>query len=617
MIARKSEVACSHGRPLQLMLELAVMVAAMSGVQRVFAADPLPANRRIDWSYTGVPGGIPIRTNICASFTPATGTASAINAAISACNNGVVYLGAGSYNVQGIQVYNSNVTLRGAGADQTILKGSNVMALGSGGNSSLGTAIVGGAAKDSRTFTVTSTSGLSVGQMIDIDRNDDPSIPAVSTTGTTRVMNQMNVITAISGTTVTVRNPFFWDFGAAAGGKVKYTFTNTRNSGVEDLKIDHTGFTGSSFNITYCDGCWLKGIESSNADAYHFTVLGTVNNEYRDSLVHLAPSGGNNHGGFSVYGNPTYGYNSTGKIENDIFDQVGPAVELQNSDSGFYIGYNFFYGSSAQQGSFIVTWTMEDNHGPEDVMNLWEGNIGEMFGSDGYYGGSAFGTAFRNHILGLNRDDSSHSASEPIRLNRLAYGYNIIGNILGSSVAAAPGFNIYAQTSEGCSSGTGIYRLGYPNIGNCSLTDVTGYAVPGGMTYPDAKVTTTLLRWGNYDYFSKSVQFNSTEIPSSVPVPADQLLPNSYYYPSRPAWFNTGVPWPPIGPDVTGGAAFGDTSGHVNDIPASLCWNQRNLVGGGSFNAATCYPLSALAGPPPPPSPAPGLAPPANIRVVP
>ena len=88
--------------------------------------DPVPSNRRIDWTYTGVPGGIPNRTTICATFSPGA-TAAAITSAINACNNGVVFLNAGTYTAASlggtIQVYKSNVTLRGAGADQTILTG--------------------------------------------------------------------------------------------------------------------------------------------------------------------------------------------------------------------------------------------------------------------------------------------------------------------------------------------------------------------------------------------------------------------------------------------------------------------------------------------------------------
>ena len=66
-----------------------------------------------------------------------------------------------------------------------------------------------------------------------------------------------------------------------------------------------------------------------------------------------------------------------------------------------------------------------------------------------------------------------------------------------------------------------------PNIGNAGLTDVTGNGVPGGMTYPDAKVTSTLLRWGNYDYFNRVARFQASEVPSGVPAPTDQVLPKS------------------------------------------------------------------------------------------
>ena len=41
------------------------------------SSDPVPSNRRINWTYTGVPGGIPNRTTICATFSPgADGTVS-------------------------------------------------------------------------------------------------------------------------------------------------------------------------------------------------------------------------------------------------------------------------------------------------------------------------------------------------------------------------------------------------------------------------------------------------------------------------------------------------------------------------------------------------------------
>jgi hypothetical protein len=588
-------------RPLRWVMTVAAMLMSGLASPSALAADPIPAARRIDWSYTGVPGGIPNRSNICATLNPGA-SASTINSALASCSNGVVKLDAGTYSVTGVQIHNSNVTLRGSGADQTILRGCNIVRLGNGGNVASGVAITGGASKDSRSFTVSGTSGLSVGQMIELDRDNDPAF-VVSTVGGSRHIKQVNVITGISGSTVTVRNPLIWDF-TAGNPRIKFTFVNTRNSGVEDLKLDHSNTSGCvNFAVEYCDSCWIKGVESYMPSGYHFTILGTVNGELRDSFVREAQTFGANNAGAAFYGSPQYGSNSSWKVENNIFNKNFPAIEMQNSSSGFYLGYNYSHGSASTASNAPVSWTFADNHGPHDMMNLWEGNVGEMFGSDGYFGGSSHATVFRNHLSGYNRN--SGTSDEPVRLNRLTYYYNIIGNVLGSSAWAAAK---YSQNTDGCTGGSGIYRLGYPNIGNCGLTDVTGNSVPGGMAYPDAKVTSTLLRWGNYDYANKSARWVTGELPAGVAVPGDQSLPASYHYTSRPSWFPAGVAWPPIGPEVTGGTSFGDSSGHVHKIPALVCWESRNLAGGGAFNAAACYASSQPISTP--------LAAPTNLRVV-
>src|SRR5438132_11014855 len=83
----------------------------------------LSPSRAIDWTNVGIPGGIPNRTTICATLNPGA-TASQINSAIASCPSGqVLFLNAGTYNLSsGITFANkSNVTLRGAGADQTKL----------------------------------------------------------------------------------------------------------------------------------------------------------------------------------------------------------------------------------------------------------------------------------------------------------------------------------------------------------------------------------------------------------------------------------------------------------------------------------------------------------------
>ena len=89
-------------------------------------AGVLAPRRAIDWSNVGVVGGIPNRTTICSSLT-STATTAQINSAIASCSNiggGVVSLGAGTYSgvTSGFSFNGaSNVTVRGAGANQTFL----------------------------------------------------------------------------------------------------------------------------------------------------------------------------------------------------------------------------------------------------------------------------------------------------------------------------------------------------------------------------------------------------------------------------------------------------------------------------------------------------------------
>jgi pectin methylesterase-like acyl-CoA thioesterase len=104
---------------------LVLCVGALLGVSPGAQAQQniVAGSRAIDWSTAGVTGGIPNRTTICATLNPGA-TAAQINSAISSCPAGqVVKLNAGTYNIGGVDFGGgkSNVTLRGAGADQTFL----------------------------------------------------------------------------------------------------------------------------------------------------------------------------------------------------------------------------------------------------------------------------------------------------------------------------------------------------------------------------------------------------------------------------------------------------------------------------------------------------------------
>ena len=116
-------------------------------------------------------------------------------------------------------------------------------------------------------------------------------------------MRQVNLITAINGNTITVKNPHFIDF-STGNPNLRHAFAlTTRMSGIEDLKLDHsTSPTAAGINWSNCYACWVKGVESYKAVGYHIVMSATLNAEIRDSLIHDAQTYGNNNAGISVYG---------------------------------------------------------------------------------------------------------------------------------------------------------------------------------------------------------------------------------------------------------------------------------------------------------------------------
>jgi hypothetical protein len=74
-------------------------------------------------------------------------------------------------------------------------------------------------------------------------------------------------------------------------------------------------------------------------------------------------------------------------------------------------------------------------------------------------------------------------------------------------------------------------------------------------------------------------------------------LPPSFVHSSKPSWFGNS-PWPPIGPDVSGGI---DGGGHASAIPALACYNSTPKDSNGllMFDSTVCYGGSVVTGTPP------------------
>ena len=292
--------------------------------QSFAAADILPAVNTIDWSFAGVPGGIPNRTTICATLSPGA-SASSIQNAINNCPaNQVVFLSAGTYPLSSaIKISKDNVTLRGAvdsaGWPTTILQ----FASGADGwgliditkasypannwSSNPSRNVVAGFGQGSTSMTLDSApTGLQVGQIFVLDQVDDENLVRNKTTAegggvwgrnSNRVLQQFLRVKTISGAQVTFEPPIYSPYFRSSQSPQIYWFGSgnsqvVQRSGIENLKIVRSNGGGGNHNVAIgpADSVWVKNIWSIQAAAAHVRTGFVLNGEIRDSYFTLHDS---------------------------------------------------------------------------------------------------------------------------------------------------------------------------------------------------------------------------------------------------------------------------------------------------------------------------------------
>lgn len=601
-------------------------------------SDVLDPSRAINWSNVGVSGGIPARTTICATLKPGV-TAAQITSAIQSCPaNQVVFLAAGTYNLTtgGIDFTGkSNVTLRGAGPDQTFLKFSSGVGCMHGAN---GICLRGddglyplnpahsanwtaGYAKGTTSITLDDTMGLQVGSLLVMDQLDDTDTDSgniwvcstaniCSSEGDSNVrragrsQSQVVVVTGISGSTVRFTPGLYmpnWRSSQIPGAF--WGNLTTFGVGIENLSADWSRAGGNIYAgifVTNVRDWWVKNVRSIFANRAFVWSYGSTRGTIRDNYIF----------GTLVAESISYGIetdvSSDILVENNFADRVALPFPTGESVTGNVYGYNYSRNNWYVSGG-NTHWMQATlyNHSSGISMHLFEGNIGTGFTADQIHGTANFTTLFRNRLDGWDvASDTSGlgKTQQTDAIDNYAFNryFNYIGNVLGRG-----GFHtVYeyfpASTSDagGTSIAKNIYVLGWS--GN-------------SQKYPtmpnDLLVRQNMMRWGNYDTVNNAVRFLSSEVPSGIglfanPVPASQILPNSFYLPGQPYWWSTpwGTPaWPPIGPDVTSGNVVSGTGpsstlgSHAHKIPAQLCYENTPIdpsYGGSNvlrFNATRCY----------------------------
>lgn len=591
-----------------------LLALSLHGQAQVWAPI-LDPSRAIDWSNTGV-GGIPPRTTNCANLS-SSATLSQINSALASCPSGqTVALAAGTYQIAGTITIPSNVTLRGAGADQTILNakgsGGNVISLGSGTVAYNPVSITSGATSGSTSIAVNSASGISVGEYLAISETNNSSY--VSASGSegnctwcdggwasgNRARGQIVAVTGVSGTTITIAPGLYGGYTNSPTA-VPFNMAATY-AGVEDLQVyaNNTGYN-ANFGMSECAYCWIKGVESNYADGDHVEVYYGFRDEIRDSYfsnAYLHTPG--THDSDIQIALKT----SASLIENNIVERTHEAIMLEWGAAGNVVAYNYTMGEF-DSGSTNVVIGGIDFHGAHPQFNLLEGNVVTEIYADSIWGTSSDTTAYRNWIVGTNRicnptggrgtvncsGSNGHygfQAARAMQMSYLATINNYAGNVVGSAqMQSLIGYSspLSQVTSLEYSSTRNYDAIAYGwSFGYGEASDSGAGTGCSGGTPPChlAGTSSTDFFHGNYNNVDGSITWAQG---------VTHTLPASFYLSNKPAWWGS-LPYPATGPDVTSGTGPG---GHSYGNPAETCY--YTVMGGSDggaggplvFNAASCY----------------------------
>ena len=592
----------------------------------------LDPSRAVDWTMTGVPGGIPSRTTICATIDPYTGSASTINTAIASCPAGqVVKLNAGTFNLSdSIIVSNkSNVTVRGAGPNQTFLRFSGVSscmygqanvcianfnfpyANGGGetaGGQTLDVTLVNwtaGYAQGSTVLTVSNGAVVPVGQIVFLDELGDSTAPNDNVTpfvscapqyilGATactsgrggRPIHEGHKVVSKNGNQITITPPVAFTNWLASRSPQMWWMTGStfESSGVEDVSVENLGTDSLQFSLVQirgCIGCWVKNVRTIKSGRDHIGVVESIFSTVQSNYLYGSV---NPNGGTTTYGVELI-ESYFCRVENNIGQSMTTPFII-NGAAGNVYSYNYgirsIYDETGPNSLFMIGHLFP-THAATVGMNLWEGNEANGLVLDLAHGTASLTTIYRNRLLGLNPGNPDNQNTIPFENIAFIRLTNAVGNVLGTS-----GYHTNYESSQGPQGVTGdpnhtIWYLGWPGSGE----QISG---PGY----DARVLGSLLRWKNCDYATNSCRSVLAEVPAGHLTPSS-TLPPSFYLLSKPGWFSS-VSWPPIGPDVTGGA---DAKGWAKHIPAQVCYS--TVMAGPSdgtgavlaFNPASCYGASS------------------------
>src|SRR5216684_484858 len=547
-----------------------------TGTANVFVTTltAIPPERITVWN-PGVPGGILVRTTVCATISASTygnGTtdaAAAINSALAACPSGqVVMLPAGTYLVKSpIQLFKSNVVLRGAGTGQTKIKldpvAGQVPVIQIGvfwPTYNPAVNVVGGLAKGAVSIPVQNASGFAAGDIAQIDQLDDTSyvlrgdntwykrgptsnVYGPASSGGYRSVGQQIEIGSISGNTLTITTPLHIKFDAAFSPQVFLTNATSIGNRVDHSGVEHlyvTGGLSGNIDMLNCAYSWVLDVESdgnpatgSGMTGIHISVAHGFRNEIRQVYVHHATD--INPGG-TAYGVALTSQSSENLVEDSIMWYLNKPLSTQASGGGNVLAYNYVDDAIIAAQPWWQETSIDGSHASFSHFELFEGNWTPNLSVDTTHGNAGWHTFFRNYATGINAPPSTATDSiSAVNIHGWHREMTVVGNVLLQGKLVIKGFQPVYESSNANFSSTAdaaaAYRIGNdadPSLGYGSLDDGTALRL--------------LFRHGNYDAVTDGVVWD--------PSVSSHDLPPSLYQTAKPAFMGSEL-WPFVDPTRT------------------------------------------------------------------
>ncbi len=399
---------------------------AFTGTSNITSTPIIPFNRSINWSESGIPGGIPqipaICANVMASPYDAVGNGAhndtfAIQNAVDSCPSGeAVYFPPGNYLITGLTL-SQPVVLVGAGPNKTTIMESkyaietaelNPRPTGPLNGGYMVYNWTAGYGKGSNVITLNSVANISVGNVITLDELNDYFVsdngyggvqgcgrsPTGPYNGSGRCLQQVVLVTGISGDNVMISPSIDINFNSMLDPQAWFWPQGyIKNVGIADMKI--TGLKNSTYALAEfwnCQYCWINNtyLENTSRDAAQFWT--GFRNEVANNYIANSKQ---------PYGPERYGIemwdNGGMLIQNNVFDKIVNPVIFAGGNEDSVVGYNFF--NDIKNTSTPVGGN-SDMHETYNHDILIEGNIGTSFESDDYWGSAGYNLLLRNRFTG-------------------------------------------------------------------------------------------------------------------------------------------------------------------------------------------------------------------------